>query len=250
MATNKCCTPEPTQEDLTRRLSIEQLLTMQNELNVFCNPSWMSSYSVDHYKTGIYSNSGEFLNNHNLVWQFCGDVPTDPFNQFEADLEIVDMTQYFLSMMIIFINEGLNGFDLCEDKTFEQFEFFYAGSDKGNTFGGIGIYCSVGALNHHNFVSMMSKMTCQTYEDIFQFIDGFDYVTSAAGFTSSYYAAMYMGKYAIVEGGEANPAWTFITDTSTNEERLKPLVDAFMNTPSMTLDQLKQNVYDEFYVQV
>lgn len=252
-----CCNYERTQEDINRHLSVKQLMTMQDELNDFINPAWDGMLSKEHFRVAIVSELGEFLNDHGVGWKWWKAQPEADYDEFGANIEIVDVVHFYLSLLIIFHRESMNKINACpadKDTEFDQFEVTYIGSDRGNSFSG-GILCGSNRLSHVNFMSAIMDLL-RDARDVFEMVDILDRFVSAGGFTSEYLSAVYSAKEVLnrirnTNGAYKDGMWEKVDVAGVEDnERLEPIVQEFLDDPTMTLDQLKDLVVEEFYDQV
>lgn len=251
-----CCNYERTKEDITRHLSIKQLLTMQDELNDFINQAWDGMLSRDHFKTAIVSELGEYLNDHGVGWKWWKAQPVDAYNKFGADVEIVDIVHFYLSLLVMQHRESMNKINACpsvKETEFDQFEVTYIGSDRGNAFSG-SLICGGNQLSHTSFMVTLGYLL-EDPQDIFDAIDTLDRFVSSAGFTSEYLSALYTAKselnYFRQTSGYKDGTYQYKEVAGVEDnERLKPLIQAFMNDKTMTLANLRTNVQDEFFEEV
>src|SRR5690554_1110548 len=248
MTTNTCCNYEKTTEDLNRRLSVKQLMELQDQLNnLIEGTGWVSTLSRDHLMTAIIDESAEVLgSNTNWAWWKVFKDPS-AFDDMIYKLEVTDIAFFYLSIMIIQLREGMKVSGCPVTDEFGQWDFHYVGTDRGNSFGGIGLLCGSNNLDHSNFIDLIRHMIIPT-NDIFESIDVLDRIVSSGGMDSILFSGAYLGKHTLNTFRKENPDWDKIDEAGVEDvERLAPLILAFYEDSSMTLDQLKQNVVDEFF---
>lgn len=249
MTTNTCCNYEKTTEDLNRRLSVKQLLTIQSELNEFIVSGWSQVLTPCHFQVALSDELCEFLGS-GIDWKHWKHTDPDAFDEFNAKVEIADASFFFLSLMIMWNHKTTDQFDFCKNSDpYDQFDLMYVGTDKGRSFSGIGLL-SGNKLNHCNFVSLQAELLSDQC-DIFKHIDTLDKLVSSIGLSSVEYSAFYAAKESLNRfrqtDGYLDGTYVKVQDGLEDNERLKPLIDEFLEDSSMTLDQLKQNVEDAFF---
>lgn len=250
-----CCNTKKTDAMLNRMLSVKQLLELQHELNnhLSVGKGWTSVISIDQFKTAIIDEASELLGS-GVQWKWWGS-PVDPENYdlHNVRIEVTDIVHFWLSISILRYMASTNGYEVCRsDNPYEQFDPYYVGSDMGNTFFNIGLVHEPNVLNHTNFVSVLSNMLCENEQwDVYGWIDTLDILVSSVGMSAETFSAYYTAKSELnaarwdirVTSGE----YEKVVDGVEDNEKLEPLIQAFLDDETMTLEQLRVSVFNEFY---
>jgi hypothetical protein len=244
----KCCSVEKTQVDINRRLSVAQMMTMQNDLNNFLfdkTPgAWAANLTKEHYLTAILDEMSEYIGS-NITWKWWSNPKApDTFDLFNSRIEIIDIVHFYLSIMIM----KRLGFQTSCDSTpeFMQFDDFYVGTDKNIYLAGISLLSGTNNLNHSNFISLFTEMTADK-ETVFDMIDVLDLIISAGGMSSELASAFYVAKATLNEYRFTNKDYIKVIDGIEDNVRMKTHIDAFVADTNLTLNDLKQLIIDEFF---
>lgn len=245
----ECCTPEKTQEDINRRYSVKQLLEMQQQLNDFLFENktdvWSFSLSTDQLLTACLDEMFEFIGS-GISWKWWKEVPVSEFDAHNAKIEITDASFFYLSLMIFAATTDPDISFGCEAPNFDQWDGYYVGTDKGATISGVGLLCNINGLNHENFIGILRELM-DTNKDIFEMIYTLDALVTGAGMTSTVYSAYYAAKHALNEYRFTIPDYENDHGGVEDNVLLEPLIQAFLDDPAMTLDELRQSVQDTFF---
>ena len=254
---HKCCQPTKSWADLNRRLSVKQLLELQDELNEIVKPGWASVLSENHFITALLDEYGCEVLGSGIDWKHWKYTDPSNFDFDNVKIEIIDCVFFYAALMILFFNDS--EYDpmsaLCkEGSKYDQFDFFYVGTDKGGNKSGIGILCGQNSLNHANYVDLL-RYLIKDFKDIYFHIEILDRLVSCIGLSSEEFSAYYISKWVLnvirATGGYQDGSYVKIDiDGVEDNDRLHPLVKEFMDDTEMTLEMLKQNVIDEFYEEV
>lgn len=220
----------------------------QNELNNFlfdgASGAWVAKLTSDHFKTAILHKMAEFIDS-GVTWEWW--LPQkDPslFDNFESKMKIIEVVFFYLSLMVI---KAYDGKDNCSSNVeFTDYGDYYIGTDRGINNAGVGLLLNTNSLDHSNFIGLF-KETCQDHETVFEMIEILDLIVSSGGFSSEHMSAFYSAKWVLDKTREESPSYEVSVAGVTDNERLEPLVDAFLNDKDMTLETLRQNVVDEFF---
>lgn len=249
-----CCNQEKTQQQNNRQLSVEQLLEIQNELNNHLRgigKGWVSVLSVAQFETALVSElCGELLNQDSAPqYKWWKNIEPCQYSEWMTKLEVVDAVHFYLSIAIMNIFKSTG--DKCSNtKPFNHYEFNYVGTDEGNSFFGIG-FVNEHFLNHQNYMNVVKEILCETW-DFYGWVDTLDKLVSSMGMTSEEFSALYTAKAALNEfRWSLGDSYQKVDGMGVEDnERLFPLVQAFLDDKSMTLSQLKVNIQNEFYTSV
>lgn len=247
---HKCCTPEKTWADKNRCLSVKQLLEIQHKLNsqLEYGVSWSSMLSVAHFETAIVGELGEVIDQPSSpAYKWWKKKDPETYSEWMTKLEIIDITHFFLSIAIIEILDS-NNRNICKDgdSDFIEYDYYYVGSDRGNHFSGIGLVSNAN-LSHLNFMRLVKGLLCTEW-DFYGWVDVLDHLVSSVGLSCEEMSALYMSKATLNSIRWDHPDWEKIdVEGVEDNERLFPLVQAFLDDTTLTFDDLKESVIDEFY---
>lgn len=254
-----CCDFAKTDDMKNRMYSVKQLLEMQNELNNHLpfGKGWPGLVSIPMFQVAIVDEFSEFLGS-GVQWKWWGN-PVDPsnFDFHNAKIEITDIIHFWLSIAILKIMK-MNELDDCKPKNpFDVFDSYYVGSDMGHM-KGVGYVSVPNNLIHDNFMKLVSKMLSEDFVECrdfsFQWIDVMDKAVSGIGMSceefSAYYAAKSQLNAARWDIRVTSGDYQKVQDGIEDNERLEPLIQAFLDNPDMTLEELREDVFEEFYEQV
>jgi len=240
----------------SRNYSIFQLTSKQDELNEYIIKGWKGVLTDCHFQTEIIDEASEFLGSgvSHKWWKY-----TDPatFDQWNLKIEVIDIMHFYLSCMILW-EMGMdtqreacsNDADIFGTSSFDQFSSVYIGTDEGPTYSAGPVISGENVLDHCTFVGhVRSLLTNQT--DVYKMIRILDGLVSTVGLTSEEMSAIFAAKSKLNEirasSGYKDGTYVKVDNGVEDNQRLQPLVDAFLADPTMTLETLRQNVFDEFY---
>lgn len=250
---NNCCVPTPSQEDLDRRLSVEQLFELQNELNEIVVKGWTGSVSESMLQTAMTDEFSEMIG-HGVDWKWWKSTDPATFDLFAVKVEAVDVAHFYLSLMIMDYLRSLSRNDsFCVgDDLYDQFRIYYVGTDKSPYTVSVGIL-SGNHLRHDAYIRLKDALFgCDGVEhDVFSMIVNLSWLVSSVGMTSEEFSAIYTAKHELnvfrQSEGYQTGQYVKVEDGVEDNERLEPLVQEFLDDPMMTLADLRQNVRDAFY---
>lgn len=252
MFTINNCQAEKTTTDLNRRLSLKQLLEFQDELNKVVAPTWDSLRSTDDFRTAIISELGEFLNDHGIAFKWWKYQDPALYAEFDTKVEVIDIVHFYLSIMIMEYRKSVDAYDFSSHTSdeFIDFDYVYVGSDKGNSYSDIGLVGIGNVLDHDAFMERVRELV-QNTDDMFFMIDTLDKFISAGEMTCEYASAVYVAKHELnmfrQTAGYKDGTYVKVNDGLEDNQRMEPLITAFMDDSTMTLSSLRQNVSDAFY---
>lgn len=220
-----------------RVLSLYQMVKMQEELNDVYIPGWKKSLTPSDYLTQIVAESVELLDS-GFTYKWWKDVPEDQFNKWNACIEIVDMMFFYMSMASLMLPEG--EIDRLGDTIID--------------IGGTPILLVTGnKINHQVFTAIMSDIFNQ-YETgmiLGDFTYAMDRLAGMMEMTPEVVSAMYTVKYALnlfrISSGYKNGTYKKVVDGVEDNERLKGLVEHFLQNPSMSLEELRVAAEGSFF---
>ncbi|MBG24191.1 MAG: hypothetical protein CMF22_12155 [Idiomarinaceae bacterium] len=246
---NCCSTLTPLQQ--SRRMSVAELMTAQMDLDAVMQAS-SGPVSTCQYQVAILDELAEFIGSDSLSWKWWGAAKDpDLLDTHNLKIELTDICHFHLSMMYSVVKQTLSAAGECDVTDFSQFSNWYVGSDAGGA-PVASLVTAPNTLSHCEFIRLASTLLSQSYQDIYELIgtlqtlaanigsiERFSAYMAAKNTLNHYRTAQFNGQGYTkinVEGVEDNA-------------RMLPLIEAFMDTPTMTLDELRDNVRDEFYTQ-
>lgn len=252
----------PSTEDQNRRYSVKQLLETQSALNdrLPMGSAWRSNLSVDHFLTAIMAEFGELLDQPEgpvYKWWGSGKV-VENYSEWMTRLEIVDVVHFYLSISILQIIDNKKRL-ICEPSQNDDFDHlisYYVGTDRHSSQQGTGIVWKPNVLLHERFMEVVSRVLNVRNEwEEFEWIDTLDMLVSSAGMDSETFSGLYAAKAALNQARwdirvTSGSYQKVNVDGVEDNERLFPLVQAFLDDPLMTLVDLRDSVFNEFYEEV
>jgi len=225
---------------------------MQDELNSVVKPGWKGSLTSDNFIVAFIDEmGGEFLGS-GIDWKHWKFTDPSNFDLHNAKIEIVDAAFFWMSVINIHAyNKADHRFMFCsDDNLYDQFDYYYVGADKPLNGEG-GIIVGKNALNHRSYVDIFNRVLSSTGTDVIEDIYTLGMIASCIGMTCSEFSAYYAAKYELNmfrnDSGYKTGEYQKVTDGLEDNERLKPEIEAFMGDTTMTLENLRQNVFDAFY---
>lgn len=249
---SNCCSNEKTSQQLNRQLSVKQMLEIQHELNNHLKgigKGWVSTLSVAQFETALVAElCGELLNQDSAPqYKWWKNIRPEQYSEWMTKLEVVDAVHFYLSIAILRILGELSEEECRDSDPFQQFDPMYVGSDEGKVFFGVGIIDGC-QLKHERYMAVVKEVLSDDW-DFFGWVDTLDMMVSSMGMTSEEVSALYTAKAALNEfRWSLGDSYTKVDGMGVEDnERLFPLVQAFLDDTSMTLAQLKVNIQNEFY---
>lgn len=252
MFTPNTCNATKTSTEQNRCLSLKQLMEYQDELNKIVAPTWDSIRSTDDFRTAIVSELGEFLNDHGVAFKWWKYQDPALYQEFDTRIEVIDIVHFYLSIMVMEYRRQVDAFNFTNtsEDEFIDFDFVYVGSDKGNSYNDIGLVGIGNVLDHNSFMARVRELVIPT-SDFYVMIETLDKFISAGHMTSEYSSAIYTAKHELnifrQTAGYKDGTYVTVNDGVEDNDRLEPLIDAYMADSTMTLSTLRTNVQDAFF---
>lgn len=250
----QCCQASKSEEDKNRRYSVRQLLEMQDELNSLVQSGWKGTLSENNFLVALIDEYGGELLGSGINWKHWKNVDPSKYDEFNAKIETIDAAFFWLSVLILRLQNVVDlRMVLCGgDDLYRQFDHLYVGTDKGFPTTGYGILCGANSLHHDNYMKVFERLICPNKDsDIFYDVETLDVLVSSMGMTSTEMSAFYAAKYVLnkvrVDGNYKDGEYEKVQDSVEDNTRLAPLIEAYMEDETMTLDDLKDNVVNAFY---
>lgn len=254
--TNQCCSSvEKTWSQLNRMLTVEQLLQKQNELNTHTKvgPGWASILTVANFETAIIGEMGELIDQPSApAYKWWKEKDPCTYSAWMTKLEIVDAAHFYLSIAILNILESVyvNPQSCTTPETmFIEFSNSYVGSDTHFNRRIGQMVAEPNALRHDVYMKVVKSFICDEW-NFYGWVLNLGSAISSVGMTCEEFSALYTAKATLNEVRWDHPEWQKIDIMGVEDnDRLFPLVQTFLDTPTMDLATLRQNVLDEFYIQ-
>lgn len=212
---------------MVRKLNVAEMKDIQGKLNEYTLPMWKEKLNKSHFITAMVDEFGELLGSgRQWKWWKAGNNP-DMWNE---KIEAIDILHFYLSIMIL---SGNNKNEDC-----------YIGyTDPENVTTNMFNYD--GSLHHEAFSRHVRELiSMDTPYAIHEFLLGF-------GMTSEEISAIYTAKAELnfirQEDGYKNGTYVKVVDGIEDNQRLKLIVDNFMSDDTLSLDDIKKNVREEFF---
>lgn len=212
---------------MIRELNIKEMKDIQEQLNEFTLSNWKERLNKSHFQVAMLDELGEFLGSgRTWKWWKHGNSP-DAWNE---KIEAIDILHFYLSIMIL---SGNNKNEDC----------FLGHSDKENA--RTNMFNQDGTLHHEAFARHVRELlTMDTPYAINEFL-------LELGMMKEEISAIYVAKAELnfirQEDGYKNGTYKKVVDGIEDNQRLKIIVDNFLEDDTLTLDDVKKNVRSEFF---
>jgi hypothetical protein len=233
------------------------MMIEQNNLNnhLQYGEAWSQALSVDHYRTAIIAEFGEFLNQETSpAYKWWEDKDPALYSEWMSQLEIIDILHFYLSIAIIGVRDMRDKVaDFSSVRTDQEFQLYkdlYVGVDLGHR-SGWGVVGHPNIVNHRTFMSLVRAIVFEPW-DVYDWVLPLASLAGSMGMSCEKFSALYYGKVILNSVRWKNLDWTKIDVVGVEDnERLFPLVQVYLDDPTLSLKtDFKQMVEDEFYTQV
>ena len=220
-----------------RKANLRELYLMQNNLNELVQPGWKAVLNREDFQTAMIAEfGGEVLDTStNIQWKHWKQTDPDSFNEFNLKIEVTDAVFFYLSTII------LDGMIRPEDSLLDQ----YVGSDVTDLME-VG-YIRGNRLDKREYVNLFITALTSTHPSVA------DRLVSGAGMTSEEFSAFYVSKEILnrfrQSAGYQEGTYVKVESGVEDNARLEPLIEEFLESTTMTLNDLRENVVNEFYEQ-
>jgi dimeric dUTPase (all-alpha-NTP-PPase superfamily) len=212
---------------MIRTLTVAEMKQIQNELNEFTLSNWKEQLNKAHFHTAIVDELGELLGSgRQFKWWKKGNNP-DVWNE---KIEAIDVLHFHLSVIILGGNDTNNdcilGFNSSENVRTNMFNHD-------------------GTLHHEAFARHVKELlTMDTPYAINEFLLSFGMLAEEVSAT---YVAKAELNFIRQEDGYKDGTYVKVVDGIEDNQRLKGIVENFLDDNTLTLNDVKQNVRDEFF---
>ena len=218
-----------------RALTPNDICEMQNELNAIIDSNWVENRNKDDFLTQIIDELAEFLGS-GIEYKWWKHTPEDQFNLHNARIELVDIVHFAASICIMSEGEPnkkpirISGNDrLIVDGNKINFKMY-----------SWLVQCLVNLLDSFEPQSQLEYiiglMCSGTYMSVAEF------------------SALYVCKYNLniirQDQGYKSGEYVKVQDGVEDNERLKRVVEDFMENEDMMLADIKDKVWGEFFQKV
>lgn len=212
---------------MNRTLTVEEMKDIQTQLNDFTLPNWREKLNKNHFQTAIIDELGEFLQSgRTWKWWKSGNNP-DVWNE---KIEVIDILHFHLSINLL---AGVTKNDDCclgyLDKSNVRTNMFdYDGTLDHNTF----------ARHTRNLLTMDTPYAINE-------------LLLSVGLTAEEVSSIYVAKAELnfirQEDGYKDGTYVKVNDGMEDNQRLKLIVENFLEDNTLSLTDVKTNVREEFF---
>jgi dimeric dUTPase (all-alpha-NTP-PPase superfamily) len=210
---------------IVRKLTFDQYVVIQNDLNELTVPGWRNVLTVDQYRTAIFDELAELMGSSNWKWW----KHQDQYNRWNAKIEVVDIFHFALSIFILNKTHVVSGDHIFGENREDFAQLF---DMNGN-------------LNHTLFIN---KAVDLLHEHCPSEMDA---LFSVAGMTAEEVSATYIAKAQLnvfrQQQGYKDGSYRKIVDGMEDNERLKKFVDKFLEDDKMSIQNLIDEIIEYFY---
>lgn len=235
--TIESCVKRNSTADQTRRYNLKQLFEKQHEVNHIDIGKFYLTSTEDIFNTQIIVSIADVIQNGGLKYQWEDD-PTR--NDERIDYEITKVFQWYISKLIMFF--GL--------KNLDQFDNIYFGVDENNNMVDISIFGNADNVHHHAYTQLVEWLIGDVSYS-FRGMAILDILASSVAFTSEKFSGYLAAQWELVTATQRSDVedgtYVLINDNKEDWEKIATEVTSFLNDDSMTLETLRDNVFDAFY---
>lgn len=231
-------TIDPISFDSPRQAKLNELYQIQDNLNELVQPGWKAVLNREDFQTAMIAEfGGEVLDTStNIQWKHWKQTDPTLFNEFNLKIEVTDTVFFYLSVLI------LNGMVQQEDSLLDRFvgidvtDLMEVGYIRGNR------------LDKPQYVDLfIDALKTPTPTIVDRFVSG-------AGMSSEEFSAFYVSKEILnrfrQSSGYQDGTYVKVESGIEDNSRLQPLIEEFLGSTTMTLNDLRENVVNEFYEHV
>lgn len=244
-----------------RILSFSTMLNMQNELNcIMRSPGWADNNSPDrlsihNYQTQVLVEHIEMITESGVDFKWWKHCDINSFDRYNVNLEAIDILHFALSM------HWLTTCDIDGSNDTSAYDQKFVGSDVSkldNTpasekmFNGNVLNQQIFVYVINAFMNYQNMIPESTREQQAELLHGvICHFFSALELDAPYISALYRAKYELnkfrMSDGYKNGTYVKVVDGLEDNQRLKPIVDAFVADQTKTLDWVASEVRKKFF---
>lgn len=214
---------------MTRFLAAEQYMRIQDELNEFTVPEWKNVLTRNNFKVAMFDEFAELLNSGSWKWWKAGNEP----NKFNLQMEAIDILHFSLSIDIL--NKMDNRQTLPRDAVIG-----YGNNEH------MSMVNYQNMIDHNVFIS--NAMSIINTESPTMAINN---LFNSLGMDDELVSALYTAKselnYIRQEDGYKDGTYVKVKDGIEDNERMKSVINEFIDNKQMDLDELRTRVRKHFF---
>lgn len=216
-----------------REYSIADMMLRQDKLNELITPNWKDVRKREEFQTAIVDELAEFLGS-GVDYKFWKTTPVEKYNEFNATrIEMVDIIHFVLSLML------LDGYD---NEVYLANEYL-----RNDSYNGTPFILFDNKLDHYAFIRLVQDLfDCEA-----DYVHCLLMIAGSAGMSSEEVSAVYEAKATLNEfratNGYKEGKYVKVQDGIEDNERLRGIVQKFLNDPSMTLGDVRRLTEQEFF---
>lgn len=208
-----------------RKLTFNEYIHIQNDLNEITVQNWKNMLSVDQFRTAIFDELAELMGSSNWKWW----KHQDQYDKWNAKIEVIDIFHFALSIFIL-------------NKTYVVSGDHVFGEGREN-FGQL--FDVDGNLNHSQFINKSVALLEQHCPS------EMDELFAIAGMTAEEVSAIYVAKAQLnvfrQQSGYKDGSYAKIQDGMEDNQRLKFFVDKFLADDRMSIQNLIDMIISYLY---
>lgn len=216
------------------------IVSRQNELNEKYVPGWKDILTVADYEVQIIDEAAELLGS-GIEYKWWSDCPADRLNIWNAKIEVIDMVFFGASIVNLTASEG-------------NLNFLFDVSLQEAPLNGAAALHSVNKLKSDVFMGLVKSglmLGTSQAHSVKNAVDFFDHATNSLGFTDEEFSAMYMAKWALnefrISSDYKSGKYQKVKDGVEDNERMRIIVEDFLNDETKTLDDVYHSVVKTFF---
>lgn len=250
-----------------RIMSLGHMIEAQIKLNKAIRPKWRKQSHSDYLSTDAFLSQTiiemvELAAESGIEFKWWSKTPADAMNEWNVKIEAIDVLHFYMSAMVVGFDEILE--DQLDPTVFNE---HYLGVDVLSLLdesidpNSIPQMVKNGKLQYPTFVGTIKDLLSmqeiiqsnlpqtQIKQLVFMMMNA---VICSVNLTSLETSAVFTAKRELnqirTSTGYKEGKYTKVKDGIEDNERLKPLVEAFLADESMTLAQLAKNVRNAFFI--
>jgi len=209
-----------------RVLEYSDFLYLQDDLNKVINPNWESELTPDHFATQVVDELAELLGS-GVEYKWWKHIDPDKFDEHNFKIEIIDVLFFTLSKMMV--ESPLFRSELYPDETNRLIH-------------------SDNKINYVNFIELLQIIL---NSDAYCTEDLVDYIINAADMNLEEASAYYVTKFVLnnfrQHSGYKDGTYVKVDDGVEDNERLRGLIQDFLNDSDASLLELANKTVERFY---
>lgn len=214
---------------MTRTLTTEQYMRIQDELNEFTVPSWKKVLTKNNFKVAMFDEFSELLNSASWKWWKHGKEP----NVFNLQMEAIDILHFAISIDIL---------NKTSDKeTIPSYAVLGSGNNEH-----IAMINYQNMIDHNVFINRAMDVI-NAGSPLLKMNDLFDSLGMGSELISALYTAKSELNYIRQEDGYKDGTYVKVRDGIEDNERMKGVIETFMRDQDLSLDFIRESVRFTFF---